>query len=79
MDQIYNLDSPTKFFFHFDKKTTQQRQIETQKLSTGDIMTSEDSIKREIYNFVSDVFKANDVDNDVMQYFTSDLPTLSAT
>ena len=42
-------------------------------------MTSQDSIKREIYNFFSDVFKANDVDNDVMQYFTSDLPTLSAT
>ena len=66
MDQIYNLDSSTKFFFHFDRKTTHQRQIETLKFSTGDIVTSRDSIKREIYNFFSDLFMANDVDDDAI-------------
>ena len=72
---LNNSETPNKYFFQTETKKSKKKSI-TEIRKDDVVYKDNDNIMKQFINFYDDLFKAEDIDENVMDFFLKDLPML---
>lgn len=74
---VTQMDSPSKFFFHLEKKNGQSKMIQSLRMENMMVLTDTTDIREFAVNFYTELYQS-DVCNNISHHFYDDLPNIVA-